>query len=153
MDPSQMVEKYLEIDDFIEKILLEPDLFLIHLDAEPEGSGSEKSAEENSSGSEKDEEKMRLDKIVAYMIKFMQQVQDCINYEKVIQVCIKKDLHSYMMNKLFEETDDSIKMPAANQEIIGVSHPLFGGRQEVITKDKSIFGRINRLKMLTGLIN
>ena len=90
MDPSQLIEKYLEIDDFVEKILLEPDAFMINLDAEPEGSVDEKSAEENSSGSEQDEEKMRLDKIVAFIIKFMQQVQDCINYEKVIQVCIKK---------------------------------------------------------------
>jgi hypothetical protein len=47
---------------------------MINLDAEPEGSVDEKSAEENSSGSEKDEEKMRLDKIVAFIIKFMQQV-------------------------------------------------------------------------------
>jgi hypothetical protein len=74
MDPSQLIEKYLEIDDFVEKILLEPDAFMINLDAEPEGSVDEKSAEENSSGSEKDEEKMRLDKIVAFIIKFMQQV-------------------------------------------------------------------------------
>jgi hypothetical protein len=57
------------------------------------------------------------------------------------------------MNKLFEETDDSIKMPASNQEIIDFSHPLFGGKQSVITNDKSIFGRLNRLKLLTGLIN
>ena len=52
MDPSQLIEKYLEIDDFVEKILLEPDAFMINLDAEPEGSVDEKSAEENSSGSE-----------------------------------------------------------------------------------------------------
>ena len=85
-----MLEKYLNISDFLEHILDNPDIFLAK-------------KYENIS------DKAKLRQVLLDFLKgFLLAVQDCIDYEKTIEVAISYQIHHMIIDELFDQTDASI---------------------------------------------
>ena len=72
-----MIEKYLEIDDFVEYIFKEGDMF-VELDESEQASGFEDDqsakSKHSSDASSKDEETIRHENICGYIMSFMRNV-------------------------------------------------------------------------------
>jgi hypothetical protein len=86
LEDMKIVEKYLKIDDFIEHIIRSKDGFV------PEESIVQSI-----------EEQMRVKG--AYILKFMLQIQDVINFDKTVKMMISYNIHAMLIENLFEQTD------------------------------------------------
>lgn len=82
-----MIEKYLQVADFVECITQCPELFV-------------------PMGSDLGNNKEVLHK---FLIEFMVKLQNSLNYEKISKTLILNDLHSVIIDELFNQTDRSIK--------------------------------------------
>lgn len=59
-----------------------------------------------------------------------------------------------LIDELFEQTDKSVRQKDSDDKIPEhMKNDKEGTGSSVFTKDKSIFGRHNRLQLLVGLIN
>jgi hypothetical protein len=71
IDPNNVVEKYLEIDDFLEYIIDEIDLFIEHEDALPKEEEEDQKSQKSNSASDIDEDQKAKDKMVKYLMTFL----------------------------------------------------------------------------------
>jgi hypothetical protein len=76
-----------------------------------------------------------------------------MDFDQCISLFIKKNACHLMMDELFEQTDASIRSSESNEHIVTEQDDGLGPIGNVITLSKEIFGRSNRLNIITGLIN
>ena len=46
---------------------------------------------------------------MTYIKEFLLQVQDTVNFDKVVSIMIKHKVHDFIIDELFEQTDASMK--------------------------------------------
>jgi ribosomal protein L9 len=123
-----MVEKYLKISDFITYILDNEDLFL--------GQNLEHIQ------SKQDVQKIRS----GYINDFLLNVQDCINFDKTVYIMIQNQVHSLIIDELFDQTDQIMKNIHNGDASISIN-------VKVKTDRKDIFGKRARINLLVQLVN
>lgn len=45
-----------------------------------------------------------------YLKNFLMKAQDCVDFDKTVKHLIENNLHSMLIDELFEQTDDSFKI-------------------------------------------
>ena len=94
MKPSvvpTLMEKYLQISDFIAHILDNTDDFL----------------QDQLRNIRKREEEDTI--IRKFLLTFLLAIQDSINYDNTVMVLIDNNVHELIIDELFDQTDDAIK--------------------------------------------
>ena len=129
-----MIEKYLQISDFVGYILDNKDLFL---------------EEELMNIKTKEEEKKV---VMTLIIKFLLETQNSIDFDKTVRLLIENGVIQVLIDELFEQTDAAIKSAQADDDAArdGSVVPVVVQEEG---KENELFARLPRSRMIAQIIN
>ena len=96
-----LLEKYLQISDFILNMLESTDDFL----------------EDQLQNLNRKEDEQKI--ISGFLIQFLLAIQETINFDQTVMALIDNNVHSLLIDELFEQTNDAMKPEFASDEDTG----------------------------------